>query len=174
MFPGVLPVVIVSQSRTGVSTAAFAGYDLSYHHAQGTFPSPLFFRARKFHDILFSPPIQDELKTIIDSCFPCLAGVTAQALIRLWDAVRMLGSAALTCDVGLQELEKFYTRVDRLLPSLHDTMDVKSNANTSLSSLLLNSILQEDIYLEARDVFLGTGTLTASACATDNIMILIA
>ncbi|KAJ7274262.1 hypothetical protein C8J57DRAFT_1595285 [Mycena rebaudengoi] len=72
-----------------------------------------------------------------------LAGATAQALIRLWDAVRVLGSAASTCDVGFRELEKFCTRVDRLLPSSHDTMDVDSDANTSLSSLLPNPTLRE-------------------------------
>ncbi|KAJ7288003.1 P-loop containing nucleoside triphosphate hydrolase protein [Mycena rebaudengoi] len=141
----------------------------------GTFPAPLFFGVHKFHEILVSPPTQDELKTIIDSCFPRLAGATAQALIRLWDAVRALGSAASTRDVGLRELEKFCTRVDRLLPSSHDAMDVDSDANTSLSSLLPNPTLREDIYLEARDVFFGAGTLTASARAhTDNIAILIA
>ncbi|KAJ7797645.1 P-loop containing nucleoside triphosphate hydrolase protein [Mycena olivaceomarginata] len=126
----------------------------------GTFPPPLFFGAHKFHEILLSSPMPDELKTIIDSRFPRLAGSTAQALIRLWEDVRALGSAASTRDVGLRELEKFCTRVQRLLPSSHDAMDVDQDAN---------------VYLEARDVFFGAGTTTSSARAhLDSIALVIA
>ncbi|KAJ7625290.1 midasin nuclear AAA ATPase [Mycena polygramma] len=143
----------------------------------GTFPPPLFFGAHKFHEILLSSPTPEELKTIIDSRFPRLAGSIAQALIRLWEAVRALGSAASTRDVGLRELEKFCTRVQRLLPSSHDAMDVdvEANEHIPLSSIFPNPTLREEMYLEARDVFFGAGTTTAAARAhLDSIALVIA
>ncbi|KAJ6585296.1 midasin nuclear AAA ATPase [Mycena capillaripes] len=143
----------------------------------GAFPPPLFFGAHKFHEILLSSPTPDELKIIIDSRFPRLAGSTAQALICLWEAVRALGSAASTRDVGLRELEKFCTRVQRLLPSSHEAMDVDVDASGTipLSSIFPNPTLREEMYLEARDVFFGAGTTTASARAhIDSIALVIA
>ncbi|KAF8139191.1 hypothetical protein K438DRAFT_1996249 [Mycena galopus ATCC 62051] len=146
----------------------------------GTFPPPLFFGAHKFHEILLSSPMSDELQTIIDARFPRLAGSTAQALIRLWEAVRALGSAASTRDVGLRELEKFCTRVQRLLPSaVHDAMDVDQDpsgaALSNLFSIFPNPTLREEMYLEARDVFFGAGTTTASERAhLDNIALVVA
>ncbi|KAF7364926.1 Midasin [Mycena venus] len=141
----------------------------------GTFPPPLFFGAHKFHEVVLSSPTPDELKTIIDSRFPRLAGGTAQALIRLWDAVRALGSAASTRDVGLRELEKFCTRVQRLLPSSHDAMDIDQDDVLPLFSIFPNPTLREDMYIEARDVFFGAGTTTASARAhLDSIALVIA
>ncbi|KAJ6531011.1 hypothetical protein B0H10DRAFT_2171534 [Mycena sp. CBHHK59/15] len=143
----------------------------------GAFPAPLFFGAHKFHEIHISSPTHEELNTITASRFPRLAGSTAQALVRLWDAVRALGSAASTRNVGLRELEKFCTRIERLLPRSHDAMDVDGDSTTvvSLSSIFPNPMLREDMYLEARDVFFGAGTLTASARAhADNVALVIA
>ncbi|KAJ7432805.1 P-loop containing nucleoside triphosphate hydrolase protein [Mycena galericulata] len=143
----------------------------------GTFPPPLFFGAHKFHEILLSSPTPGELKTIVDSRFPRLAGNSAQALIGLWESVRALGSAASTRDVGLRELEKFCARVQRLLPNTHDAMDVDMDASDAvpLSSIFPNPTLREEMYLEARDVFFGAGTTTASARThVDNIALVIA
>ncbi|KAJ7264443.1 hypothetical protein B0H12DRAFT_1209400, partial [Mycena haematopus] len=143
----------------------------------GTFPPPLFFGAHKFHEISLSSPMPDELRTIIDARFPRLAGSTAQALIHLWQAVRALPSAASTRDVGLRELEKFCTRVQKLLPSTHDAMDVDRDTGgfIPLSSIFPNPTLREEIYLEGRDVFFGAGTTTASARAhLDSIALVIA
>ncbi|KAJ7029287.1 midasin nuclear AAA ATPase [Mycena alexandri] len=139
----------------------------------GTFPQPLFFGAHKFHEILLSSPTPSELETIILSRFPRLARNTAQALIALWDAVKALGSAASTRDVGLRELENFCTRVQRCLPSSHDAMDVDSDTSAEilpLSTIFPNPTLREELYLEARDIFFGAGATTASARAhLDNI-----
>ncbi|KAG6819694.1 hypothetical protein H0H93_009563, partial [Arthromyces matolae] len=134
----------------------------------GTLPSPTFFGAHKFHEILISSPTSVELRTILDSRFPSLAGSANFALIRLWEAVRTVGPAASTRDVGLRELEKFCTRIQRLLPSSYQPMDMDTDDSTTsacipLSSLFPNPTLREEMYLEARDVFFGAGSLTASA-----------
>jgi midasin len=79
--------------------------------------------------------------------------------------------------MGLRELEKFCTRVQRLLPSSHDVMDVDRDASVimPLSSIFPNPTLREEMYLEARDVFFGAGTTTASARAhLDSIALVIA
>lgn len=133
----------------------------------GTFPHPVFFGAHKFYEVIIPSPTPAELRTIIDSQFARLAGNAAQSIIRLWESVRALGPAASTRDVGLRELEKYCTRVNNLLPSSYQPMDVDVDPTTivTLSSIFPNPTLREDMYLEARDVFFGAGTLTASARA---------
>lgn len=128
----------------------------------GKFSTPVFFGAHKFHEVVIPSPTTQELRTILDARFPRLAGNAAQALISLWEDIRALGSAASFRDVGLRELEKFCVRVDNLLPSAHQLMDITDDA-ISLSLIFPNPTLREDIYLEARDVFFGAGALTASA-----------
>jgi midasin len=133
----------------------------------GHFPAPVFFGAHQFHEVTIPSPTPQELRTILDSRFPRLAGNAAQALINLWGAIRALGSTASSRDVGLRELEKLCIRVDNLLPSSHQPMNITNGGNDSVSLLFIfpNPTFREDIYLEARDVFFGAGTLTASARA---------
>ena len=131
----------------------------------GKFPTPVFFGAHKFHEVTIPAPTPEELRTILDFRFPRLAGNAGQAFISLWDSVRALGTVASSREVGLRELEKFCVRVNNLLPSSHQSMDIASDTNdiVPLSSIFPNPTLREDMYLEARDVFFGAGTLTASA-----------
>ncbi|KAF8073543.1 midasin nuclear AAA ATPase [Lyophyllum atratum] len=111
----------------------------------GTFTAPVFFGAHKFHEVVISSPTPEELRTILDSRFPRLAGSATLALIRLWDSVKALGSAASTRDIGLRELEKFCIRVQRLLPSSHQPMDMDMDTGIPLSSIFPNPTLREDI-----------------------------
>ncbi|KAG6872267.1 hypothetical protein C0995_011404, partial [Termitomyces sp. Mi166 len=136
----------------------------------GTFPAPAFFGAHKFHEIIISSPTAEELRTILDSRFPRLAGNPNLAIIRLWNAVKVLGPAASARDIGLRELEQFCTRIQRLLPPSYQSMDVDMDSTITVtalpfSSIFPNPMLREDIYIEARDVFFGAGTTTASARA---------
>ncbi|RDB14764.1 Midasin [Hypsizygus marmoreus] len=134
----------------------------------GTFPSPVFFGAHKFHEVIIPAPSPTELQTILDSRFPRLAGSATLALVRLWETAKAVAPAASSREIGLRELEKFCTRVQRLLPSSYQSMDVDSDelgTYTSLASIFPNPTLREDMYLEARDIFFGAGTLTASSRA---------
>ncbi|KAG6909303.1 hypothetical protein DXG01_001247, partial [Tephrocybe rancida] len=144
----------------------------------GTFAAPVFFGAHKFHEIIIQSPSPEELRTILDSRFPRLAGNATLAIIRLWEGVKALGPAASTRDTGLRELEKFCMRVQRLLPSSYQPMDVDmddSAAPLPIAAIFPNPTLREDIYLEARDVFFGAGVLTTSARAhADSIAQIIA
>ncbi|KAF9464151.1 midasin nuclear AAA ATPase [Collybia nuda] len=132
----------------------------------GSSPPPVFFGGHKFYEIIVPSPSSEELKTIFNSRFPRLPGRPALAIIRLWEAVKAVGPAASTRDVGLRELEKFFSRVQRLLPDSHPPMDVDFDNQAdahSLSIIFSNPSLREDMYLEARDVFFGAGALTTAA-----------
>jgi midasin len=133
----------------------------------GDFASPTFFGAHKFFELILPSPTLEELKSILTSRFPRLAGGPVHALINLWESVKALGTLASARDFGLRELEKFATRVESLLPVSYVAMDVEvdNGASLSFSSVFPNPALREEIYLEARDVFFGSGALTASARA---------
>lgn len=165
---GCATIEVPSRGRVDASEgfALFATRSLMASRT-GNFPAPVFFGAHKFHEVVIPSPTPEDLRTILDARFPRLAGNAAQALIRLWDAVRALGSVASSRDVGLRELEKFCIRVNNLLPSSHQPMDVcdATDHSLSLTSVFPNPVLREDMYLEARDVFFGAGSLTASARA---------
>jgi midasin len=125
----------------------------------------VFFGAHKFHEVLISAPSPDELKTILNARFGRLAGGAVLAIIRLWESVKALGPAASARDIGLRELEKFCTRIERLLPASYQPMDIDSGEPLCLSSIFPNPTLREDMYLEARDVFFSAGTPTAASRA---------
>ncbi|OBZ68834.1 Midasin [Grifola frondosa] len=128
----------------------------------GSFPAPAFFGAHKFYEVIIPSPTEDDLKMIVDAKFPRLIGAAARGLIAMWEAVRGLGSTSSTREVGIRELEKLCARVESLLPSFHQSMDVDTIL-APLSSVFPNPTLREDIYLEARDVFFGSGATTTSA-----------
>ncbi|KAI0338876.1 P-loop containing nucleoside triphosphate hydrolase protein [Trametopsis cervina] len=129
------------------------------------FPSPTFFGAHKFHEVIVPSPTQDDLQTIVDVRFPRLAGPAGKCLIRLWDAVRQLGFTASTRDIGVRELEKLCLRIDKLLPSSYQPMDIDHDSAfpPSLSSLFPNPTIREDMLSECRDVFFGAGATTTAA-----------
>ena len=130
----------------------------------GTFPAPTFFGAHKFHEVVVPTPSAEDLRLIIETKFRRLAGSAAAGLIRLWEAVKVLGTVSSLRDVGLRELDKLCTRVEHVIPTSQQTMDVDlSDAAFVLPAVFPNPTVREDIYLEARDVFFGQGATTASA-----------
>ena len=135
----------------------------------GTFPSAVFYAAHKFHEVTVPSPAPGELRTIMVSRFPKLAGLLMDALIRLWESMRGLGFAASSREIGLCELEKLCIRIDHLLPSSYQPADVDIDMESDsenlvpLSAIFPNPTLREEIYLELRDVFFGAGASTPSA-----------
>ncbi|KAG2155783.1 uncharacterized protein EDB93DRAFT_1101572 [Suillus bovinus] len=144
--------------------ALFATRSFAVGHGKKV-PPPTFFGSHKWHEVMVDAPDAEEVKSIIESKFPKVAGAAA-ALIKLWDDVQALGSTSSSRPVGLRELQKFCQRVERLLPSSH-TVDVNMDTDIQipLSTIFPNPSLREEMFLEARDVFFGAGTLTASARA---------
>ena len=64
------------------------------------------------------------LFTVVNSRFPRLGGGVGEGAFGLWEAVRDLGTTASTRDVGVRELKKLCLRVEEVLPSSHQPMDV--------------------------------------------------
>ncbi|KAL4245562.1 Midasin [Abortiporus biennis] len=135
--------------------------------SRGGFVTPTFFGSHKFLEVVVASPSHDDLRLIIDTRFPKLAGPASEGIIRLWEAVRALGGAASTRDVGLRELDKLCTRVIHVLPSNYQAMDVDFDLDqpTILTVAFPNTTLREDIFFECRDVLFGAGTTTTSAKA---------
>ncbi|EPQ54546.1 hypothetical protein GLOTRDRAFT_15878, partial [Gloeophyllum trabeum ATCC 11539] len=144
--------------------AVFATRSVS---AKGRLPAATFFGSNKFYEVVVPAPTADELRLIVNSRFPRLAGVPARAFIRLWEDVRALGTAPSTQEVGVRELEKFCSRVENLLPASYQPMDIDEDSDDifvpPLSAIFPNPSLREEMYLEARDVFFGIEASTPSA-----------
>ena len=132
----------------------------------GTFPPTTFFGAHKLHEVVVSSPSGDELRLIVKSRYPGLTSQASKGLIRLWEAVRALGNTSSARDVGLRELEKFCVRTQGLISSSRQAVDSSESDETlPLSSIFPNTSVREEIFLCARDVFFGSGALTAAAKA---------
>jgi midasin len=133
----------------------------------GKYPAPTFFGAHLFQEVIVKPPEHQDLRAIVDTRYPRLAGPVAEGLIRLWEAVRDLGATAFTRDIGMRELEKLCVRVDRLLPPSFKAIDIDLAAEhgSQLHVIFSNPMLREDIFAECRDVFFGAGVTTTAARA---------
>ncbi|KDQ62541.1 hypothetical protein JAAARDRAFT_189845 [Jaapia argillacea MUCL 33604] len=146
--------------------AIFATRSVAPMRGAQRFPAATFFGSHKFAEVFVPQLAKDEIRMIIDERFPRLVGVAASGIISLWEAVKAIGSTTSTRDIGLRELEKFCTRIDKLLPASYQPMSIDiipEHEQPALSSVFPNPTLREDIYLEARDVFFGAGGLTTSA-----------
>ncbi|KAI0036574.1 midasin [Vararia minispora EC-137] len=147
------------------SFAIFATRSLQ-SSSSAAFPGPTFFGAHKFSEVVLRTPSLDELRVIVDSRFPKLAGAAAEGCIRLWSALKALGTTASSRTVGLRELDKFCARIEHLLPmNFSPSSAASSEAPVWLSAVFANPSVREDIFCEARDVFFGAGTLTTAAQA---------
>ncbi|KAF7795347.1 hypothetical protein EIP86_006504 [Pleurotus ostreatoroseus] len=130
----------------------------------GGFSPPTFYGAHIFREVVVPSPTHADLRMIVDTRYPRLAGAAAEGLILLWEAIRVLGSTSSTRDVGLRELEKLCTRVDKLLPSSYVPVPVSESVQPQdLSAVFTNPTLREDIFLETRDVFFGAGATNITA-----------
>ncbi|GAA6048627.1 hypothetical protein JCM3770_002064 [Rhodotorula araucariae] len=116
---------------------------------------PAFFAAHFFSDALLRPLESDEVATIVQGRYgPQLDRVQglARLLVAAWEAVRDEavkvkegGQGGTKREVGVRDLLRWCRRVAHLLP-----------ARLSLPSLAANPTLQEEVFVEARDVFLGS------------------
>jgi midasin len=149
------------------SFAIFATRSLSIS-GDVTFPPPTFFGAHKFHEVIIPTPSQEELRTIIVASFPKLLGPTAGGIVMLWSAIRAVGSTTTDRVIGLRDLRKYCTRFETLLPGSYrplvdDTSGTQVDHVGVLVSVFPNPTLREAMFLEARDVFFGAGSLTTAS-----------
>ena len=135
-------------------------------------PAPSFFGAHKFHEVVVPPPGQEELCDIVSGLFPRLSGSAACGIATLWSAIQTADSTTSDRKKTLRDLRKFCSRLDALLPSMYHPMDAKTphteiRQGVKLVSVFPSPTLREEMFLEARDVFFGAGSLTTSSRTCD-------
>lgn len=146
------------------SFAIFATRSISLK--DGKCPKPVFFGSHKFAEVIVSSPSKTEVEQIVNQKFPRLSGRTSRAVTKLWEDMCATASdlPSLGRGIGIRELERFSARINRLVPVPGDGMEVDDvEGDAFLSSVFTHVNLREEIFLYARDVFFGAGTLTTSA-----------
>ena len=146
------------------SFAIFATRSVS--SKDGKHPKPVFFGSHKFAEISVSSPSQTEVEQIVKQKYPRLSGRTSRAITKLWEDMSAAANSfpSLGRGIGIRELERFSARINWLAPVYSDGMEVDAvERGMFLSSIFTHVNLREEIFLYARDVFFGAGTLTASA-----------
>ncbi|EJC98837.1 P-loop containing nucleoside triphosphate hydrolase protein [Fomitiporia mediterranea MF3/22] len=122
-------------------------------------PPLLFLGAQKWREVIVPENSLDDLRLIVDSKFPNIAGPIADNLVDIWLTLKRLCVSTSTRPVGIRDLEKFCSRVSNLLGSSRVAPNTQRKAGEipQLSALLSHPSLREEIYLDARDVFFAAG-----------------
>ncbi|KAH9080394.1 midasin [Lactarius deliciosus] len=121
-----------------------------------------------FHEVIVPSPGQEELCDIVSGLFPRLSGAAAWGITTLWGAIKTVESTTSDRNINLRDLRKYCSRLDALLPTGYRPMDVNASHTEigqggKLVSVFPSPALREEMFLEARDVFFGVGSLKASS-----------
>jgi len=133
----------------------------------GHHPTPSFFGAHKFHEVVVPSPDQEELYDIISGLFPRLSGSAARGITTFWSAIKAAEYTTYDRKITLRDLRKYCLRLNALLPAVYRPMDwstphTEMGQSVKLLSVFPNPALREEMFLEARDVFFGVGSRTIS------------
>ena len=156
------------------SFAIFATRSLSIS-GHDTFPPPTFFGAHKFHEVIIPAHAQEELHIIIAASFPKLVGPAAWGIIMLWSAIKAVGSTSTDREIGLRDLRRYCSRLEAFLPASYpsmgaDPLRTQVNHVGIIVSVFPNPTLREEMFLHARDIFFGAGSLTTVSHARTTII----
>lgn len=151
--------------RAALSFAIFAttSSERKYDHDHGS-KTPSFLNAHKWSHIKMPSPTDDDLAMIIETRYPLLLGPICRCLIRIWHSIAILPAARSIRPTGLRDLLAFCARVSSLLStSAPPPLDLSfsSSAPQPLSSIIRSPVLIEYIYLEARDIFFGSASMSS-------------
>ncbi|KAL5512832.1 hypothetical protein ACEPAG_3098 [Sanghuangporus baumii] len=130
------------------------------------FSPPSFLGAQKWREIRMPENSLDDLRLLVDSKFPNIAGSITDGLIDIWLAVKHLRVVSSTRTVGIRDLEKFCARVSQFLRSTNAVpapQRESEGAKPSMISLFPHPSTREEIYLDAQDIFFAAGTASKPA-----------
>jgi midasin len=121
--------------------------------AQDSIPQiPSFFGAQYWSQIWMDAPSQEEVHSIVEERFPGLASGIASTVVQTWAAIceasnslSSTSSTGLSRSVGIRDLVKWCHRIEQAIPT-----DLK------VTSLSQNPRLQDEVFLEAKDIFLNS------------------
>ena len=118
-------------------------------HAQQ--PGATFLGNQYWTNVWLDLPTLEETRRIVQGRFTRLSEGLVGRLVEVWDAVKHVANGAtgssgtgMSRDVGIRDLVKWCERVQHRLPR-----------DLDITSIEQNPVLQEEIFIEARDVFLG-------------------
>jgi len=89
--------------------------------------------------------------------------------------MKAVGSTITDREIGLRDLRKYCSRLETLLPTSYLPLDaVTSIPQVDCIGLLVsvfpNPTLREEMFLEARDVFFGAGSLTGASRTRSSVI----
>ncbi|KAK8847475.1 hypothetical protein IAR55_005333 [Kwoniella newhampshirensis] len=116
---------------------------------------PTFFGHHIFSEVRLESSSDDDILAILTARFQQLPPSILTALVRIWHQLRpfdQLSGQVKARDIGLRDLEKWCARVERNLPSSAALSALEQSGAGPLS----NSVLQDEIFLEAVDIFVAS------------------
>ncbi|WVQ69350.1 uncharacterized protein L199_007567 [Kwoniella botswanensis] len=116
---------------------------------------PIFFGHHIFHEVHLDSPSDEDILEILSARFPRLPKTLLTKLVNIWHLLRpfdKLSGQVKARDIGLRDLEKWCARVERELPSSASLASLEQSGATLLS----NPIVQDEIFLEAVDIFVAS------------------
>ncbi|WRT64694.1 uncharacterized protein IL334_001628 [Kwoniella shivajii] len=119
------------------------------------YTAPSFFGHHIFNEVHLDAPSDEDILAILTAGFKKLPNTLLTALVNIWHDLQpfdKLSGQVKARDIGLRDLEKWCARVERNLP----TSASMASLEKSGSDILLNPILQDEIFLEAVDIFVAS------------------
>ncbi|WWD07578.1 hypothetical protein V865_005679 [Kwoniella europaea PYCC6329] len=116
---------------------------------------PTFFGHHIFHEVHLDSPSDEDILEILSARFQRLPKTLLTKLVNIWHLLRpfdKLSGQVKARDIGLRDLEKWCARVERELPSSASLSSLEQSGATLLS----NPIFQDEIFLEAVDIFVAS------------------
>jgi midasin len=128
--------------------------------AEKALPPAIFLGHNYFAETVLDSPTDQDLQSILNFKYPRLSGSPAQVLVKAYHNLKQIerstskialpGTGAAR-HYGLRDLEKWCARVERMLPANTDTAMHMEGNHLRFS----NPVVQDEIFLEALDVFLA-------------------
>ncbi|WWC59552.1 uncharacterized protein I303_102108 [Kwoniella dejecticola CBS 10117] len=116
---------------------------------------PTFFGHHIFREVQLGPPSDNDILAILSARFLRLPEPLLSVLVGIWHQLRpfdQLSGQVKARDIGLRDLEKWCARVERNLPAAASLQSLAQSG----TNLLDNPIYQDEIYLEAMDIFIAS------------------
>ncbi|ORY30348.1 hypothetical protein BCR39DRAFT_598381 [Naematelia encephala] len=131
---------------------------------QDAFTPATFFGHHLFAQVHLDSPTNEDVLAILSAQFAKLPRTVTEAMVEIWRNLRSLaklGGQVKGRDIGLRDLEKWCARVERNLPPLASLQAFEQSG----AGPFANPVFQDEVMLEAADVFLGS--LDSKAALTE-------
>ncbi|WVF69714.1 hypothetical protein IAT40_004493 [Kwoniella sp. CBS 6097] len=119
------------------------------------YTAPTFFGHHIFSEVNLGVPSDEDILAILTARFQRLPRPLLTSLVNTWHNLRpfdKLSGQVKARDIGLRDLEKWCARVERNLPSNASLATYEESS----AGILANTVLQDEVFLEAVDIFVAS------------------